>query len=99
LEFEDDLTVIVAENGKGKSAILDALVVAVGPYLGCFNGTKTYNFEDNDVMQVQEDKNGDKLRILRMQRHYRFCLKQRAIWTGKKLSGGVSCCGKAAGLQ
>ena len=84
LEFEDDLTVIVAENGKGKSAILDALVVAVGPYLGCFNGTKTYNFEDNDVMQVQEDKNGDKLRILRMQRQYPVLLEAEGYLDGEK---------------
>jgi len=30
IEFEDDLTVIVAEKGRGKSAILDAVAVAVG---------------------------------------------------------------------
>lgn len=96
LEFEDDLTVIVAENGKGKSAILDALVVAVGPYLGCFNGTKTYNFEDNDVMQVQEDKNGDKLRILRMQRQYPVLLEaegyldgEKAVWRRELLRQGA----------
>ena len=27
IEFEDDLTVVVAENGRGKSAILDAVAV------------------------------------------------------------------------
>lgn len=31
--FSPRLTVIVAENGKGKTAILDALAIAMTPYL------------------------------------------------------------------
>ena len=33
IDFNKELTVIVAENGKGKTAILDAVAVALGPYL------------------------------------------------------------------
>ena len=35
IDFNKELTVIVAENGKGKTAILDAVAVALGPYLAC----------------------------------------------------------------
>ncbi|MUU08064.1 MAG: hypothetical protein EP149_10560 [Phascolarctobacterium sp.] len=40
IDFNKELTVIVAENGKGKTAILDAVAVALGPYLACFDGVK-----------------------------------------------------------
>ena len=86
IEFEDDLTVIVAENGRGKSAILDAVAVAVGPYIGCFNGVKTYSFEDSDVMQVQQDTNDSKLRILRMKRQYPIVLEAEGVLGGKTVS-------------
>ncbi|WP_323907420.1 AAA family ATPase [Aeromonas caviae] len=33
IEFEDKLTVIVAENGAGKTAILDAIALGFGRYL------------------------------------------------------------------
>ena len=37
IDFEPKLTVIVGENGKGKTAIFDALAIALEPYLRCFN--------------------------------------------------------------
>ena len=33
LEFDKNMTVIVGENGKGKTAILDALAISLEPYL------------------------------------------------------------------
>ena len=86
IEFEDDLTVIVAENGRGKSAVLDAVAIAVGPYMGCFNGVKTYSFADSDVMQVQQDTNNSKLRILRMKRQYPIVLEADGVLGGKNVS-------------
>ena len=35
-DFQPKLTVIVGENGKGKTAIFDALAIALEPYLRCF---------------------------------------------------------------
>ncbi|MGE4588999.1 MAG: AAA family ATPase [Acidaminococcaceae bacterium] len=86
IEFEDDLTVIVAENGRGKSAILDAVAVAIGPYIGCFNGVKTYNFLDNDVMQIQENNTGKKLRIQRMKRQFPVLVEAEGFLNGKNVS-------------
>ena len=86
IEFEDDLTVIVAENGRGKSAILDAVAIAVGPYMGCFNGVKTYSFADSDVMQVQQNNNNSKLRILRMKRQYPIVMEVDGVLGGQAFS-------------
>lgn len=36
IDFEPKLTVIVGENGKGKTAIFDALAIGLEPYLRCF---------------------------------------------------------------
>lgn len=36
IDFDPRLTVIVGENGKGKTAIFDALAIALEPYLRCF---------------------------------------------------------------
>lgn len=33
IDFNDDLTVIVAENGAGKTAVLDAIAIGFGRYL------------------------------------------------------------------
>lgn len=35
-DFDPGLTVLVADNGGGKTSILDAIRVALGPYLGAF---------------------------------------------------------------
>lgn len=85
IEFEEDLTVIVAENGKGKTAVLDAVAVAIGPYLSCFNGAKGRNFEDRDVRQTQ-DNDDNKLRILRMKSQYPILLEAEGILDGETAS-------------
>ncbi|MFQ9935833.1 MAG: AAA family ATPase [Phascolarctobacterium faecium] len=53
IDFNKELTVIVAENGKGKTAILDAVAVALGPYLACFDGVKANQISDTDVRQTR----------------------------------------------
>ena len=39
IAFEPKLTVIVGENGKGKTAIFDALAIALEPYLRSFDAS------------------------------------------------------------
>ncbi len=39
IDFEPRLTVIVGENGKGKTAIFDALAIALEPYLRSFDAS------------------------------------------------------------
>lgn len=48
LSFEDDLTVLVARNGQGKSSVLDAIRVLVGPYVGAFDYGVSNGFEPLD---------------------------------------------------
>ncbi|MBQ9698966.1 MAG: AAA family ATPase [Acidaminococcaceae bacterium] len=52
VQFSPQVTVIVAENGKGKTAILDALAINMAPYLAAFPGIKGRNFQPNDVRMV-----------------------------------------------
>lgn len=67
MEFGKNLTVIVAENGRGKTAILDGLAIALAPYLTAFPGIKARNFQENDVRMVLESNtDADALRIQRM---------------------------------
>ena len=44
IAFEPKLTVIVGENGKGKTAIFDALAIALEPYLRSFDAEWPANY-------------------------------------------------------
>ena len=52
MQFSPKVTVIVAENGRGKTAILDGLAITMAPYLAAFPGIKARNFQPNDVRMV-----------------------------------------------
>ena len=67
IEFSPKLTVIVAENGKGKTAILDALAIAMTPYLAAFHGSRPRNFQSGDVrMVLEQGLDAQGIRIPRM---------------------------------
>ncbi len=51
IDFEPKLTVIVGENGKGKTAIFDALALGLSPYLQAF-GLPEKNIRQQDARQV-----------------------------------------------
>lgn len=53
IEFHDQLTVLVAPNGKGKTAILDAIAVAFGPYVGAFDEAVGKHFEPDDIRLIR----------------------------------------------
>ena len=67
MDFDDKLTVIVGANGKGKTAILDAIAISVGPYLNAFDN-KGRNMTEHDVRRIKDD--GDAMRIMRMKSKY-----------------------------
>jgi predicted ATP-binding protein involved in virulence len=46
--FEEDLTVLVARNGQGKSSILDAIRVLIGPFVGAFDYGVSNGFDPLD---------------------------------------------------
>ncbi len=67
MQFSPKVTVIVAENGRGKTAILDGLAITMAPYLAAFPGIKARNFQPNDVrMVVDIPQTQDELQIKRM---------------------------------
>jgi predicted ATP-binding protein involved in virulence len=49
IDFHEQLTVLVASNGGGKTAILDAIAVAFGPYIGAFDEGVSSHFQASDI--------------------------------------------------
>ena len=48
------LTVLIAENGRGKTAILDAIGIALGLFVDTISGIRQYpGFERTDVRQAR----------------------------------------------
>lgn len=54
LRFDDHLTVLVANNGNGKTTILDAIAIAFGPFLTRLPKVKGKDFGANDL-RIKED--------------------------------------------
>ena len=48
VSFEEDLTVLVARNGQGKSSILDAIRVLISPFVGAFDYGVSNGFDPLD---------------------------------------------------
>jgi len=53
IDFHPELTVIVAHNGGGKTAILDAVAIAFGPFIGAFDEATGKHFDIEDVRQIR----------------------------------------------
>ena len=47
--FQPDLTVLVARNGEGKTAFLDAIKIALGTFTSSFPITSYAHFQVSDV--------------------------------------------------
>ena len=69
LDFDKNMTVIVGENGRGKTAILDALAISLEPYLRAF-GCKGRNMGERDVRRIKDSGDESITRILRMKSKY-----------------------------
>ena len=51
ISFEPDVTVLIAPNGKGKSAVADALAIALGPWVGAFPYSSGRAISRSDMKQ------------------------------------------------
>lgn len=49
IDFNPQLTVLVSENGVGKTSILDAIAVAFGPFVDAFDEAVGKHFEVSDI--------------------------------------------------
>ena len=61
IEFEDNLTVLVADNSAGKTSILDAITIALGTYIGEFPYSSGKGFKHEDVMRLKAKTSIEKL--------------------------------------
>jgi predicted ATP-binding protein involved in virulence len=59
LDLHEDLTVFVAENGRGKTALLDGIGVALGTFVDAVSGTRQFHgFERADVRLIRSEETG-----------------------------------------
>jgi predicted ATP-binding protein involved in virulence len=58
IDLHEELTVFVAENGRGKTAILDAIGIALGMFVDAVAGTWHQGFDRTDVRLVKADSGG-----------------------------------------
>ena len=55
ISFQSDLTVLVARNGLGKTAVLDAVALALGLFVDTVSGTHSWGgFRKRDIRRVRE---------------------------------------------
>lgn len=58
LELSEQFTVLVGNNGTGKTAILDGLAIALGSFLSGFKGVKSRHIRKDEIFQKQFILNG-----------------------------------------
>lgn len=59
MTFEEDLTVLVARNGQGKSSILEAISVLLGTYVGAFDLGSSTGIKARDARRSIDLKSGE----------------------------------------
>ncbi|NOQ35487.1 MAG: AAA family ATPase [Methylococcaceae bacterium] len=59
IDFDEQLTVLVAENGAGKTTILDGIAVALGVFVGSFDTGVNKGFKSQDALlsKIEADDN------------------------------------------
>ena len=53
IDFDPELTVIAARNGQGKTSVLEAIVAALGPFVGAFDQGISRHIERTDARYVR----------------------------------------------
>ncbi len=56
IEFDERLTVLVAENGGGKTTVLDGIAVALGVFVGSFDAGVNKGFKAHDARFVKKNE-------------------------------------------
>ena len=67
LDLDDRMTVLVGDNGSGKSSLLTALSVALGTFFRGFSGVREFQLTGDDARQACHERPGG---VLETQRQY-----------------------------
>lgn len=81
LDFDKQLTVIIAENGAGKTAILDAISLGFARYLTKIPGVKGHASKETDL-RVFEDERKAPFMLLAWKAHTHD--KREIIWSSER---------------
>ena len=92
VDFHPKLTVVAARNGWGKTAILDAAAVALGPFVGAFDEAKGAHFTAADVRLARRP---DAVPA-EMEAQYPLTLEARGIVGGRDATWGRRLAGAKA---
>lgn len=96
VDFDPKLTVIVAENGAGKTSILDALAIGFGRFLTKLPGVKGVGTKDSDLLI---DKNEHRAPFLHVGWEVILNNKQPLNWAGgRRRTSNISSSDIRAGI-
>lgn len=96
VDFDPKLTVIVAENGAGKTSILDALAIGFGRFLTKLPGVKGVGTKDSDLLI---DKNEHRAPFLHIGWEVILSNKQPLNWAGgRRRTSNISSSDIRAGI-
>lgn len=76
IDLDDRMTVLVGDNGSGKSSLLAALSVALGTFFKSFARAREYQLASDDARQVCYENYGH---VLEVQRQYPVSVTASAI--------------------
>ena len=86
VEFDPKLTVIIAENGAGKTAILDAIAIGFGRYLTKLPGVSGRTTKDTDI-RINEKERRESFMMLAWEARSRD--DQPVVWSGGRTRDGA----------
>lgn len=88
IDFEDRLTVIVGENGKGKSAIFDGIAISLAPYIEAF-GQEYRKVKKTDIRRIPIYDEASK-EIIKMEKKIPVVFSLDAICGQEKIHGEIA---------
>lgn len=81
IDFNEKLNVIVAENGAGKTTILDAIAIALSPFIGEFSFGKMKSFKNTDA-RLTINKNSKSI-MKEMESNYPIRIEAIGVFNNK----------------